>query len=97
MAEKITDQTMEELEILAKLQLSETERKQSKKEIQRMLDYVELLNRLDTDGVEPLIHLFPVENGFREDEPEESSSREELLKGAPQKKDGQFVVPRTIG
>jgi len=97
MAEKITDKTMDEIEILAKLHLTPEEKEKSREEMQRMLDYVDMLNRLDTSGVEPLTHIFPLQNVFREDEPQESTPREKLLENAPRKKDGQFLVPKTIG
>lgn len=97
MAEIITDKTMDEIEILAKLHLTDEEKEKSREEMQRMLDYVDMLNSLDTDGVEPLTHIFPIENVFREDEVEESTQRDELLKNAPEEKDGQFLVPKTIG
>lgn len=97
MAEKITDKTMEEIEILAKLTLTEKEKQKSMKEMQKMLNYVDELNRICTDGVEPLTHLFPVNNVFREDVVEESCTKEELLSNAPAKKEGQFLVPKTIG
>lgn len=97
MAEKITDKTMEEIEILAKLTLTEEEKQKSMEEMQKMLDYVDELNSLCTDGVEPLTHLFPVSNVFREDVVEEGCSKEELLSNAPAKKEGQFLVPKTIG
>lgn len=97
MAEKITDKTMDEIEILAKLNLTEEEKEKSREEMQRMLDYVDMLNQLDTAEVEPLTHIFPVQNVFREDEPEESTPRNQLLQNAPKEKDGQFLVPKTIG
>lgn len=97
MAEIITDKTMDEIEILAKLELSSEEKERSRKEMQQMLDYVDMLNQLDTENVEPLTHIFPIRNVFREDEVLESTSREELLKNAPREKDGQFLVPKTIG
>lgn len=94
---KITEKTMEELEILAKLTLTEEEKKSSMEEMQSMLDYVDQLNRLDTEGVDPLFHIFPVQNVFREDVEEKGCTREELLFNAPEEKDGQFLVPKTIG
>lgn len=97
MAEMITDKTMDEIEILAKLHLTEEEKETSRQEMQKMLDYVDMLNKLDTDGVEPLTHIFPVQNVFREDEPLTSTPREILLKNAPKEKEGQFLVPKTIG
>ena len=47
--------------------------------------------------VEPLTHIFPIKNVFREDVVLESTPREELMKNAPKEKDGQFLVPKTIG
>ena len=97
MAKKIDDETMEYVEILAKLKLSPAEREQAKTDMQKMLDYVDKLNELDTDGVEPLTHHFAEENVFREDTVVNGDSREEMLANAPEVKEGQYVVPKTIG
>ena len=53
MAEMITDKMMDEIEILAKLHLTEEEKEKSRQDLQQMLDYVDMLNQLDTSGVEP--------------------------------------------
>lgn len=97
MAEMINDKTMDEIEILAKLHLTEEEKEKSRQDLQQMLDYVDMLNKLDTSDVEPLTHIFPIKNVFREDVVLESTPKEELLKNAPKEKDGQFLVPKTIG
>ena len=96
MAERITDETMEYVEILAKLELTEEERAQAKADMSRMLDYIDQLNELDTSGVEPMTHIFPVHNVFREDEERDEWSREEILKNAPKQKDGFFQAPKTV-
>ena len=57
MAEMITDKTMDEIEILAKLHLTEDEKEKSRQDLQQILDYVDMLNQLDTSDVEPLTHL----------------------------------------
>ena len=67
MANKISDETLEYVGILAKLELSEAEKKSAKQDMERMLDYIDQLNELDTEGVEPLSHVFAVSNVFRED------------------------------
>ena len=67
MANVISDETMEYVGILAKLELSKEEREAAKKDMERMLDYIDKLNELDTAGVEPMSHIFPVYNVFRED------------------------------
>ena len=61
-----------------------------------MLDYIDKLGELDTTGVEPMSHVFPVHNVFREDVVTNTDDRENILKNAPEEKDGMFVVPRTF-
>ena len=54
MANHISDETIEYVGILAKLELNEEEKEQAKKDMESMLDYIDKLNELDTEGVEPL-------------------------------------------
>ena len=83
MANIISDDTIEYVGILAKLELSPEEKEQAKKDMGSMLDYIDKLGELDTQGVEPMSHVFPVKN-------------EEILRNAPEEKDGMFAVPRTF-
>lgn len=96
MANIITDETIEYVGILAKLELSEDEREAAKKDMGRMLDYIDKLNELDTTGVEPMSHIFPVQNVFREDVVINGDESVKTLKNAPEEKDNMFVVPRTF-
>ena len=96
MANVIDDETMEYVGILANLELSEDEREAAKKDMGRMLDYIDQLNELDTAGVEPMSHVLSTRNVFREDVVTNGDERERLLSNAPQEKDGMFVVPRTF-
>lgn len=96
MANIISDETMEYVGILAKLELSAEEKEAAKKDMSRMLDYIDKLNELDTSGVEPMSHVFPVNNVFREDVVINGDDRERILKNAPQRKDGAFKVPKTV-
>ena len=96
MANIISDETIEYVGILAKLELSEDEKEQAKKDMGRMLDYIDKLGELDTEGVEPMSHVFPVQNVFREDVVTNVDTREQLLSNAPEQKDGMFAVPRTF-
>ena len=95
MANIISNETIEYVGILAKLELSETEKEEAKKDMGRMLDYIDKLGELDTEGVEPMSHVFPVQNVFREDVVTNGDTRDEILKNAPEEKDGMFVVPKT--
>lgn len=96
MANIISDETIEYVGILAKLELFEEEKEQAKKDMGSMLDYIDKLGELDTTGVEPMSHVFPVKNVFREDVVTNGDMREDILKNAPGEKDGMFVVPRTF-
>ena len=96
MANIISDETIEYVGILAKLELSEAEKENAKKDMGEMLDYIDKLNELDTTGIEPMSHVFPVHNVFREDVVKNGDGREETLANAPERKDDCFVVPKTI-
>ena len=96
MANIISDETIEYVGILAKLELSDEEKEQAKKDMGSMLDYIDKLNELDTEGVEPMSHVFPVENVFREDQVTNGDDRDNILLNAPQKKEGSYMVPKTF-
>jgi aspartyl-tRNA(Asn)/glutamyl-tRNA(Gln) amidotransferase subunit C len=93
----ISDETMEYVGILAKLELSPQEAQEAKKDMEEMLDYIDQLNELDTSGIEPMSHVFPVNNVFREDVVTNGDGSADTLKNAPSMKDGGFKVPKTIG
>ena len=76
----IDDAVMENVEILAKLALTPKEREKAREKMQEMLDYMDKLNELDTEGIEPLAHTF----------------RKAMLLNAPKSKDGQYQVPKTV-
>ncbi len=97
MAKQIDEETMENVCILAKLSLEGEEREKAKQEMQKMLDYVEKLQELDTSKAEPLSHIFGDKNVFREDVVTNGNAREAMLANAPKEKDGQYQVPKTIG
>ena len=71
-------------------------KEEAKKDMGRMLDYIDKLNELDTTGVEPMSHVFPVNNVFRKDVVTNGDDRDEILANAPAKKDGAFMVPKTV-
>lgn len=96
MANVISDETIEYVGILAKLELSEEEKENAKKDMASMLDYIDKLNELDTAGVEPMSHVFPVENVFREDVVTNGDGSEITLANAPESRNSAFVVPMTV-
>ncbi len=96
MANVISDETIEYVGILAKLDLSDDEKEQAKKDLEEMLDYIDELSELDTTGVEPMSHVFPVNNVFREDVVVNGDDSDNILKNAPEEKDNMFLVPKTF-
>ncbi|MGN1148076.1 MAG: Asp-tRNA(Asn)/Glu-tRNA(Gln) amidotransferase subunit GatC [Lachnospiraceae bacterium] len=96
MANVISDETIEYVGILAKLELSDEEKEAAKKDMASMLDYIDKLNELDTTGVEPMSHVFPVQNVFREDVVTNGDDSANILKNAPGEKDNMFTVPLTV-
>lgn len=97
MANKISNETIEYVGILAKLELSGEEKENAMTDMEKMLDYIDTLNELDTDGVEPMSHVFPVHNVFREDVAGSTDGSGDTLANAPLQKDNCFKVPKTIG
>ena len=96
MANVISDETIEYVGILAKLELSDEEKEAAKSDMGRMLDYIDKLNALDTSGVEPMSHVFPVHNVFREDVVTNGDDRDHMLANAPEERGGQYQVPKTV-
>ena len=66
-------------------------------DMERMLEYIDVLNELDTSGTEPMSHVFPVNNVFREDVVTNGDGSEETLANAPVRAGQSFKVPKTIG
>ncbi len=93
---QITDETIEYVGILGKLELSDEEKEQAKKDLNDMLDYVGKLNELDTDGVEPMSHTFPVSNVMREDVVTNGDDKENMLRNAPERNEDAYIVPETF-
>lgn len=81
---------------LARLKFNDEEKQEIQKDLQRMIEFVEKLNKLDLDVVEPLLHMTDEINVLREDEVKGSISREDALKNAPLHDDQFFKVPKVI-
>ena len=92
----IRDRIVKYVAALAKLELTEEEKEEAKKDLGNILGYMNTMNELDTDDIEPMSHAFPLHNVFREDVVVNKDDRENLLKNAPVQKDGSFVVPKTV-
>ncbi len=92
----VTRKEVEYIAQLARLRFKDEELENFTSQLNEILSYVDKLNELDTENVEPLSH--PVEefNKFRDDELKPSIEREEALKNAPDRTDEFFKVPKVI-
>lgn len=92
----ITDELVTYLEALGRIRLPEETRAKAQSDLQEILQYIDTLSELDTEGIEPMSHALPLTNVMREDVVEPSSPAEEVLANAPSQKDNYFLVPRSF-
>ena len=93
---EVNDALVDKLSQLARLKFDASEKEEIKKDLQKMIAFVDKLNELDLTDVEPLVHMSDEVNVLREDEVKGSISREEALKNAPQHDEKFFKVPKVI-
>lgn len=93
---QITDELLDRIEALSMLSFDKAERKNTKESFQRMLNFVEKLQELDTTGVEPLIHMTAEVNQLIPDEAAEPLPQKLVLKNAPASDDAHFHVPKVL-
>jgi aspartyl-tRNA(Asn)/glutamyl-tRNA(Gln) amidotransferase subunit C len=94
---EVNDALVDKLAKLSKLRFDDEAKKAIKDDLTRMLAFVNQLNKVNTDGVEPLIFMSDEINVLREDAIEDTVSQKEALKNAPQHDSGYFKVPKVIG
>jgi len=93
---KITREEVENVAMLARLELTGEEKNTFTGQMDAILAYVDKLNELDTSGVIPTAHAVPMENAFRDDEARPSIGVDNALANAPERADGFFRVPKVI-
>ena len=93
---KITEEMVDYVSLLARLKLPQEEKTRMTGELEQILAYMDTLNALDTSGVEPMSHVFPVKNVMRADDVAPSFDRAELLKNAPATDGETFLVPKAV-
>ena len=81
---------------LARLRLTDDELATMTRQLRAIVEYVDQLSRIDTEGVEPLAHALAVHNVFRDDEPAPSLPVDQALANAPQRRDDFFSVPAVL-
>ena len=82
--------------MLARLSLTEEEKELFGAQLSSILDYMEKLNELDTENIEPTSHVLSLSNVMREDAPKDSIPREDALSNAPDRTDAFYRVPKII-
>ncbi|MEQ8324780.1 MAG: Asp-tRNA(Asn)/Glu-tRNA(Gln) amidotransferase subunit GatC [Vicingaceae bacterium] len=92
----IDDKTFDRIAELARLSFSEEEKASISKDLDKILAFMDSLNRVDTEGVEPLIYMNQHEDDLRKDEVTYVVSQEDALKNAPNKDSDYFKVPKVI-
>jgi len=93
---KITKDEVLKVAALARLDIDDTAIEPFAEQISTILDYVDTLNNVDTEGVPGTSHAISLTNAFREDELQEHLERDRALDNAPEKEEGVFTVPRVI-
>jgi aspartyl-tRNA(Asn)/glutamyl-tRNA(Gln) amidotransferase subunit C len=88
--------SLEHFSKLARLSLSEEEKVLFSNQIGKILDYMEKLNELDTEGIEPTSHIIALNNVVRDDVLQQSLDSEDILSNAPDRADKFYRVPRII-
>ncbi len=81
---------------LARLDLSEAELETMTRDLSAILEYVDQLQTINTDNVEPLAHPLPIHNVFREDEPAPSLLVDAALRNAPDRRANFYSVPAVL-
>ena len=100
---KITAELVDYISELSRLSLEPEEKESMTAHLEQLVAYMDVLNKLDTTGAEPLSHVFPIKNVFREDvvltskqEAELLSARARLLENAPDQDVETFLVPKAV-
>ena len=94
---RITKEEVLNVAHLARLDIADVAVDAFAGQISKILDYIDQLNQVDTQGVSPTSHAISLTNAFREDEERTHLDRGAALTNAPEKEDGNFIVPRVIG
>ncbi|MDP8236119.1 MAG: Asp-tRNA(Asn)/Glu-tRNA(Gln) amidotransferase subunit GatC [Candidatus Erginobacter occultus] len=93
---KIGPSDIEAVARLARLGLSAEEKEKFGRQLNDVLLYMEKLDGLPLEGVEPLSHVLPLQNVMRDDTPRPGLEQKQALANAPEKRDGFFKVPPVI-
>jgi aspartyl-tRNA(Asn)/glutamyl-tRNA(Gln) amidotransferase subunit C len=92
----ITAKDVKHIATLSRLNVPADELDKFQEQFNQILNYAEILKKVDTTGIEPSPYVLPTSNVFREDVPQPGVTHEEAMKNAPEEHNGGFKVPRVI-
>lgn len=92
----VTRKDVDTVAALARLYFTDEEKEELMDTLNNILEYFDKLSELDTEDVEPLTHILPIQNVMRDDEVKPSFDQETALKNAPKHDRGHFVIPKVI-
>ena len=93
---KVSKKEVEKIASLARLSLSEKELESRTNDMNNILNYMDSLNEINTDGVEELLNVHDMNNSLRDDEYSNSISKKDVLKNSPSKNENYIEVPLTV-
>jgi len=94
---KITKEQVLHVANLARLELDDAAIESFAEQIGNILEYVDALGEVDTEGIRPTTHAIWRTNAFREDRVGDHLERDSALANAPREEDGSFIVPKVVG
>ena len=93
---EVNNKLIQDIAKLSKLKFDDSAEEKMKADLEKMLDFVDKLNEIDTEGIDPLIYMSKEVNVLRKDEVTEETSQEDALKNAPKKDSDYFKVPTVL-
>lgn len=93
---EVNDEMIDKLADLSRLQFNAGEKEEIKKDLEKMIRFINKLNEIDTTGIKPLLHMSDEVNILRDDIVEGSISTDDALKNAPHHNNQYFLVPKVI-
>ena len=93
---EVNNKLIQDIAKLSKLKFDDSAEEKMKVDLEKMIDFVDKLNEIDTEGVDPLIYMSEEVNVLREDKITEETSQKDAMKNAPEKDSDYFKVPTVL-
>ena len=93
---KIAEETVDHIAHLARLEFEGDKKEAIREDMEKIISFIEKLQEIDTENVEPLIFMTNEVNSLREDDPIVSLTQDQVLKNAPKKDSDYFRIPKVL-